>query len=302
MEAVTGTGGFLLTALAARSHGANGLAITLAVIAVLVAAFVLRRPHLRVDSDGLVVVNLVHTYRVPWGEIARFGFDTTASTPCLTIRRTDGSVVHAVVVNDNYRSGYSTAQVDAITADLQDRLAAANGNAVSREVDTPASRQRVRSRLTIVVWSLVCLFFLILGTVSAWNAAIGLPRTYSHLEAHGVRETATFAGCRVVDVRQNECRLTLSGRTWTYSKDYPQFNGLTAGAPVAVLVDPKHPTTVYTAHDVTVRYNAGFGPLAVLGVVFAVLGFLGLAFLLWLQHLAAVARSRFRGMPAGATR
>jgi len=296
IEAIAGTGGLLLTALAARSHGSNGLAITLAVVSVLLALFVLRRPRLQVDSDGLMVVNLVRTERIPWREVAGFGYGTSGATPCLTIRRTDGSVARAIVVNTNYRSGYTQAQVDTIVTDLQDRLAAANGTSVSRELERPATESRAAgSRTTTVVWSVVCVFLLILGIVTAWNAAAGLPRTYSHLDANGLHKTATFAGCRVTGVRDHECRLTLASRTWKYSEDYPQFNGLAPGAPVDVLVDPKHPTTVYTAHDVAVRYNAGFGALAIFGIVLAVAGFLGLVFLLWLQHLAAVTRSRFSG-------
>jgi hypothetical protein len=206
------------------------------------------------------------------------------------------------VVNDNYRSGYPQAQLDAIIADLQKRLAAANGTNVSRDLDelAPGARlpraRRSSLRLTIVTWLLLFLFFLLFGIVTAWHAASDLPGTYSHLEAEGIRATATFAGCRVIDVRHHECRLTLDfrgrTRTWTYAEDYPQFDGTPVGAPVDVLVDPKHPTTVYSAHDVAVRYDAGFGALAIVGIVFAVLGFLGLAFLLWLQHLTAAARSR----------
>ena len=56
-----------------------------------------------------------------------------------------------------------------------------------------------------------------------------------------------------------------------------------------------HSATVYTEHDVAIRYDAGFSALAIVGIAFAVAGFLGLAFLLWLQHLAGVARSRFSG-------
>jgi hypothetical protein len=295
IEAVVATSGLLLTALAAHSHGANGLALTVAVGAVLLAAFALRRPRLHVDSDGLVVVNLLRTHRIPWRDIAGFGFGTTGSTPCLTIRGTDGSAVGAVVVNDNYRSGYTHAQVDAIVADLQERLAAANGTRVSRELVTGSRARRRSMRATAAVSSVVCLFFLVFGIVTTWNAASGLPKTYSKLSAHGVVETATFAGCRVVDVREHECRLSLAGRTWRYPEDYSQFSGLALGAPVDVLVDPKHPATAYTAHDVAIRFDAGFGPLAILGIVFAVAGFLGLAFLLWLQHFAAVTRSRFSG-------
>jgi hypothetical protein len=295
VEAVVATGALLLTALAAHSHNANGLAISLAVVAVLTAAFVMRRPRLHAGSEGLVVVNLVHTYRIAWRDVAGFGFGTTGATPCLTIRLTDGTAVSALVVNDNYRSGYTHAQVESIVADLQDRLAAANGTSVSRELATGSQARRRSMRVTVAVWFTLCLFFLVFGIVTLWHAASGLPRTYSHLDDHGVHENATFAGCRVIDIREHQCRLTLAGRTWTYSEDYRQFSGLEIGAAVDVLVDPKHPATVYTSHDVAVRYDAGFGALAIFGIVLAVIGFLGLAFLLWLQHLAAVTRSRFSG-------
>jgi Bacterial PH domain len=305
VEALVGTSGLFLIALAAHSHGSNAFAISLAVVAVLLAAFVLRRPRLQVDSDGLVVVNLLRTYRIPWRDVSGFGFGTTGATPCLTIRRTEGTVVGAAVVNDNYRSGYSQVQLDAIVADLQERLAAANGTSVSRELARPVPgsveprARRASRRVTIGVWSVCCLFLLIFGIVTAWQAAAGLPRTYSRLDTHGVHATATFAGCRVTGVRHHECRLMLvfggRTRTWTYPEDYPQFNGLAVGAAVDVLVDPNHSATVYTEHDVAIRYDAGFGALAIVGIAFAVAGFLGLAFLLWLQHLAAVARSRFSG-------
>jgi hypothetical protein len=296
VEAVVATGGLLLTALAVHSHGSNGLAITLAVAAVLLALFVLRRPRLHIDSDGLVVVNLVRIERIPWREIAGLGYGASGATPSLTIRRTDGSVVRAIVVNTNYRSGYTQAQVDAIVSDLQNRLAAANGTGVSRELERPAPGSRPSGlQTTVVAWSVVCVFFLIFGAITAWHAAAGLPKTYSHLSAEGIAETATFAGCRVTGVRRHECRLTLAARTWTYSEDYPQFNTLPIGAPIDVLVDPRHATTIYTAHDVASRYDAGFSALAIFGIMLAVAGFLGLVFLLWLQHLARVARSRFSG-------
>lgn len=228
VEALVGAGGLLLTALS-----------------VLLGVFVLRRPRLHVDSDGLVVANLLRTYRIPWRDVAGFGFGTTGATPCLTVRRTDGSLVGAAVVNDNYRSGYSQATRS-----------------------SPISR-----------------------TGSPPRTARAEPRARTPCPRLG----GAARGCRVTGVRHHECKLTLAGRTWTYSEDYPQFNGLATGAPVEVLVDPRRPTTVYTAHDVAVRSDAGFGVLAIVGIVFAVAGFLGLAFLLWLQHLARVTRSRFSG-------
>jgi hypothetical protein len=50
-----------------------------------------------------------------------------------------------------------------------------------------------------------------------------------------------------------------------------------------VLVDPSHPTTVYTVRDVERRTNTGLSsPVLWLGVVFAGLGLAGLAGLAWL--------------------
>jgi hypothetical protein len=130
------------------------------------------------------------------------------------------------------------------------------------------------------------------------HAESGLPHTYSNLRSHGVPAQATFVGCGG-NLRLEKCHLSLTfreeTRRWTYPEDYAQFRRLTVGAPVAVLVDPKHPSTVYTTHDVDVRYGTGISGSLVFGVVLAVIGLLGLAFLVWLKRLAAVTRSRFSG-------
>jgi hypothetical protein len=54
------------------------------------------------------------------------------------------------------------------------------------------------------------------------------------------------------------------------------------GSPEDVILDPTDPSTVYTAHDVEVRFNAGWGALAVTGVAIAVLGGAGLIYIGWL--------------------
>lgn len=152
--------------------------------------------------------------------------------------------------------------------------------------------------MTFGVSYAVCIFFIAYGIATTWHAVSGLPTTYSRLRAHGVSATAMFAGCSG-NLRLRNCRLALTfhGRTrrWRYPEDYRQFDRLPLGAPVAVLIEPRDPGTVYTVHDVDVRYDAGFSASAVFGVVLAAAGFLGLAFLLWLRRLAHVARSRLSG-------
>lgn len=309
LQSVLGTCSLFVLALVAHSRGSNGLAAGLAVFGGLLGGYLLRRPRLRVDSHGVTVVNLVRTHRVAWSEIAGFGFGSGAIVPCLSIRRRDGSTVHAVVVTDDVRSGYPRERVEEIIADLQERRAAATGTRVDRELDRaepgvePRAR-RVSRRIQRATWVLLCLFFVVFGTTTAWHAASDLPRTYSHLRTHGVRATAVFAGCRVVGLRDHECRLSLTyrghTRTWSYPEEFSQFDHLPVGAPVAVLVDPEHPTTVFTVHDVEVRSNAGFGVLAVFGIVLAVAGVLGLG-LYWSRRRREARHRRLVAEASGLT-
>jgi hypothetical protein len=53
------------------------------------------------------------------------------------------------------------------------------------------------------------------------------------------------------------------------------------GAPVPVLVDPAHPKTVFTVHDVEVDTNAGWSVLAFFGVALAMLCTAGLGAYWW---------------------
>jgi hypothetical protein len=277
----------VLVGLAAHSNGANALAIGLAVSGVVAAAFLVRRPRLEIRPDGLTVVNFARSHSLPWSEIAGFGFGSGRMVSCLAIRRRDGSTVNAVALSDAVRSGYSPKRVGEIVSDLQERLRVANGSSVVPDLaltSEPRARRTSRS-VTRAAWILVCAFFVVFGIATAWKAAFGLPRTYSRLASHGVRATATFAGCRVTGIRRHECRLSLaddgSTRTWNYPQDFPQFDHLLVGAVVQVLVDPDHPATVYTVHDVDARYDAGFGVLGIFGIVLAVIGALGFAWNLW---------------------
>jgi hypothetical protein len=68
-------------------------------------------------------------------------------------------------------------------------------------------------------------------------------------------------------------------RVWDYPENSAQFNGLSDGASVPVLVDPRDPNIVYTVRDVEQRTNTrGF---ALTGLVFIVPGVLGLVAMGW---------------------
>lgn len=282
-QSIVGASFLVVLAVVAHSHAADTLAIVLAVIGGGGAALLFRRPRLEIGPDGLEVVNFAHTYRLPWNEIAGIGFGSTRMISCLAIRRRDGSTVNAVAVTDDVRSGYSPQRASEIVAGLQQQLRDFNGSSVLPDFELPTRQGATRTsrRVGNAMWLLVCAFFVVFGVATTWKAASGLPQTYSHLSSHGVRATALFAGCRVTGIRDHECRLTLAyggrTRTWGYSEDFPQFHGLSVGALVPVVVDPEHPTTVYTVHDVETRYDAGFGVLAIFGIVLTVVGVLGLA-------------------------
>lgn len=80
-------------------------------------------------------------------------------------------------------------------------------------------------------------------------------------------------------------------RTWDYGDNFPQFAGLAIGAPIAVLLDPAHPTTVYTAHDVESNVNAGrFNAPVIFGVALAAIGAVMIAFVFRLRRRFAEPR------------
>jgi hypothetical protein len=299
-QALVGSLTFLVLAVVAAGHGARGLAYLLVALTVVVVAYLARRPRLSADARGITVVNLLRTIRIRWTEVAGFGVGSAGAESCVAVRRRDGTAVGAWVLADDVRSGYTPEQLASIVGDLRDRLAAAGGGASFDDVAESPSRseaggRRLARSVPAVSWVVLCLFLVVLGVVEVVNATVSRPAAYARLEHRGVGATALFAGCRVVDLRTHVCRLTLtyggSTRTWRYSEDFPQFRHLAVGASVPVLVDPAHPATVYTVHDVRSGDNAGFGVLAAFGLVLAALGIAGLAFFAWRWRRA----SRTRG-------
>jgi hypothetical protein len=144
----------------------------------------------------------------------------------------------------------------------------------ARPVGGPSRRKGV-SHTGLVVAFCICVFFVGYGGVTAWQSFVTRPRAYDRLRTAGQHATA-----RIVKCVHRGCTLELGfgGRTreWLYSQDKHQFAGLGPGAPVSVLVDPHHPSTVYTTVDVTRNTNAGWSGSAIYGVVLFVIGLLGL--------------------------
>jgi hypothetical protein len=168
-------------------------------------------------------------------------------------------------------------------------------------VDDSVGR-RARHRLAFygVIWVLLCLFFVVFGAFDVWGSYHRLPHTYARLRAHGMPATASLVKCApgIGGGRGVGCRVSLGFaghvRTWNYPEDAHQFDGLRAGAPIPVLVDPSEPTTVYTVRDVERRTNAGASsPVLWFGVVLVGIGLAGFA---WLVRLAGVL-PRIAGAP-----
>jgi hypothetical protein len=145
-------------------------------------------------------------------------------------------------------------------------------------VDTVSGRvpsRRRTPRSALVVAACVCVFFVGYGGVTAWQSFVTRPGTYDRLRSGGQHATA-----RIVKCAHRGCTLELRFggrlREWLYSQDKHQFAGLGPGAGVAVLVDPRRPSTVYTTVDVTKNTNAGWSGPAIFGVVLFAVGLLGL--------------------------
>jgi hypothetical protein len=293
---------FGLLAVVAHANGAESLAVGTAVTCGIALAYFSRRPRLTANDRGITVVNLILTRRIPWRDVEGFAFEWAGFLSCLAIHRRDGRVVHAWVVTDDARNGYSSWQIEGIVHELRARQDGAGGAGERGDVaglwDLPAERPRSRrvvESLPTVTAVLVCGFLAVFGAAAAWNAIHRQPAVYAQLKAYGVPVWASFAGCSIAGIKDEHCRLSLAyegrSRTWTYREDYTQFRGLAVGAPVSVLVDPAHPTTVYTARDVASGYGTGLGVMFFFGVGLALAGLLGLVwFVRFERRVAALQR------------
>jgi hypothetical protein len=135
-----------------------------------------------------------------------------------------------------------------------------------------------------------------LGVHGLVTSFVTRPHAYDVLDSRGIVRQATVVECKagLGGGRGRACKLSLlyagSTRTWVYGENSAQFDGLAAGAQVEVLVDPRHPDTVYPRTDVAARTNTGWGPVAFFSVGALVLA-IGLASAL-ITLLRAVRRRR----------
>jgi hypothetical protein len=243
--------------------------------------FVLRRPRLSADEQGLTIVNLLRTRHVPWVDVGRL--EASRSDLGLAVQLRDGRILHAWVLTPNPSSGYSFARRGEIVAELRQLHARATGSHVAGVVDAPLRDRRAgwSNRFVLAIWLVLSLFFAGLGIYLTWHSVVALPRTYAHLRSSGVPATAQLEWCGHYEGGNGlDCRLQLSyagtTRTWEYPNDVHQFHGLPLGAPIAMLVDPAHPTIAYTVHDVDANTNAGWGIVSFFGVALVLAGAIGL--------------------------
>jgi hypothetical protein len=135
-------------------------------------------------------------------------------------------------------------------------------------------------------------FFVVFGAFKIRESYDTLPHAYERLRTNGVRVNAALVRCApgIGGGHGVGCRLSLryhgGVRTWDYPEDSRQFERLPVGSQVPVLVDPDHPATVYTVHDVAASTNTGIGsPVLWFGVVLLGLGLTGLV---WVVRLFAL--------------
>ena len=307
--------GIVLAGVAAWASTGDPFGLLMLVFLLAVTVWSLRRPRLAVTARGLTVANLLTSRRIKWQDIVGFGYGEHGRAWCAEVELRDGSKVPVRVLSDNLETGGNPSErVSAVVADLRARLEAqtgvrsatrkvlalADGTTLDPEL-APAAAVRARHAErqqrwifgTMVVLGLFVVGFGVRTTVEAAHR----PHTYALLRERGIRLDARFEGCGHVDrfdknPKDDVCRLTVTylGRTrkWDYRDDYPQFDHLAVGAPVGVLLDPDHPSTVYTVHDVDTRQNAG---------VFSIIGLFGMGMVVagsgLLLYLVTLAR-RFR--------
>jgi Protein of unknown function (DUF3592)/Bacterial PH domain len=298
-----------ILALWCLSPGRSLLPLTLLALVLLFAIWVVPRPRLSASDRGVTVANMFTTKRIPWAEVRGFGYGPHRGAWCVQIARTDGTVVSVEVLSNNIRAGGYSAEhtsetVSKLRATLQEKtgihdsagmIDLGNGRAVDAASlgGSALAIRRTRRELRVGLWTaIVCgLTFVAIGASMVANAA-QRPHVYARLRKDGVLTTAQFEGCSPVDRFDNRdivCRLSLTylGRTrrWDYRDDYRQFDHLAIGDPVPVLVDPAHPTIVYTVHDVDSNDNAGvFSVVGIVGMAMIVLGLASLVFVMRMRR------------------
>lgn len=307
--------------------GAWGLVLgggpLLSILAAVVVAFtiwVVRRPRLSVNERGLMVANMFTTRRIPWEQVRGFGYGVHGRAWCVQVERAAGKVASVEVLSDNVTAGgYSREQTSEIVARLRATFEEKTGiHDSSRMIDLGHGRavdadslggsdlavSRAKRQLRWGMWTWIVFGVVLVGVGASMVAnAAERPHVYAQLRRDGVALSAVFDGCGPVDRFDHKdivCRLSLDylGRTrrWDYSDDYRQFDHLIVGDPVPVLLDPSHPATVYTVHDVAINDNSGV--LSIFGLFGIGMIALGLASLAFIFRIRRDARQRWRARTA----
>jgi hypothetical protein len=138
-------------------------------------------------------------------------------------------------------------------------------------------------RVVVTIWLAVGLSIVAAGAWLTWGAVVGRSDDYARLRKVGVPVTGQIESCTEPAVSltspvRTKPRCTVSvrfggvTRTWQYPGSATQFETREPGGGVAMILDPDHPATAYTVHDVKQGSGSGWGGTAYLGLVLAAFG------------------------------
>jgi hypothetical protein len=288
--------GLAICLLAALSGATLLVVIGAIVVAPLaVMAFV---PRLKTDASGISVRSL-HSFSIPWSSITGFRYDWAGSIWCVHVEQRNGQSEPIRMLTTSGPQRYTETRLAEIVTSLREQLQDRTGTVDRPEtislddgttlelgsLEVPPAGVWNAKTVTYLLCAIVLgLFFIGMGVYTTWDAATNRPHLYAVLRDRGVPLTASFAGCS--GGRDDICRLTVTyrgtSRTWDYGENHPQFDRLSRGDPVAVLLDPRHPQTVYTVRDVQTDYDTGvLSGSSILGVGFVIFGVAALGFGTW---------------------
>jgi len=244
------------------------------------------RPSLAIAPEGLIVSNML-ARRYLWEDIADVENHPRMYGSALRLHLTNGKRKYAWAVM-NGSGGWGADWIEQTIAQVRGRWESETAGSRRQHDATPylpPKKQSFWARGNSATWAALTLmvFFVGFGAWTTWDTFSARPAVYETLKDRGVQVAAHPENHHVgFTGRDDYYTLTVTYRGQRYSThyhdDYKQFRSVPPGGTVPALVDPKDPEIIYTVADVRERTNAGFGVVAVFGIVMTLAGLFGLVY------------------------